>query len=347
MKKCVLSVLFLIVAPIACFGASEGGLGAPATPQSYHVAGSPTATTSSKPGLTNQATANTKTAVKKTSVAATKIAPKQSEAAAMAQVKKIMAAAKQFQEQKTKTADKQQPNQQAVTADTASKEAQTSNAQVMPGNERPMVMPANSQIAPRPQTNNSNPYTINQIAKAGSTYQQQTAERIQQLSMQNAQLQGNLQRLRKALVMMNQEVSGLNQQLQQLHTKTNQTAPSTQTWLGDVTSHVSLWLSYLMLAVIIFLLLLLIFMMSRRRQAAVNAVMLSEQATVEADPDTETEYDFMGSDEAIPAKLDLAQAYITMEDFAAATKVLEEVVQRGNEEQQQQAKELLSSIDAS
>ena len=60
--------------------------------------------------------------------------------------------------------------------------------------------------------------------------------------------------------------------------------------------------------------------------------------------DTESEYDFMGSNEGIPAKLDLARAYIDMDDKKSARKVLAEVTKKGNKEQQQAAQELLARI---
>lgn len=60
--------------------------------------------------------------------------------------------------------------------------------------------------------------------------------------------------------------------------------------------------------------------------------------------DTRTEYDFMGSHEGIPAKLDLARAYIAMEDYTSARETLSEILGEGNEEQRQEAKILLSKI---
>lgn len=56
------------------------------------------------------------------------------------------------------------------------------------------------------------------------------------------------------------------------------------------------------------------------------------------------EFDFLsGSDEA-STKLDLARAYIEMDDKEGARDILEEVAVEGNSEQQQQAKELMAQI---
>lgn len=60
--------------------------------------------------------------------------------------------------------------------------------------------------------------------------------------------------------------------------------------------------------------------------------------------DEKDEYDFMGSEEGIPAKLDLARAYIAMQDVPAAKSVLVEILNKGSERQQQQAEELLAEL---
>jgi pilus assembly protein FimV len=59
--------------------------------------------------------------------------------------------------------------------------------------------------------------------------------------------------------------------------------------------------------------------------------------------DLEDEGGFSDSDE-ITTKLDLAQAYIEMGDNDGARSMLEEVVEAGNDEQKQQAQDLLSKI---
>lgn len=56
---------------------------------------------------------------------------------------------------------------------------------------------------------------------------------------------------------------------------------------------------------------------------------------------TQGEYDLMNSAEGIPAKLNLARAYIEMSNKSEAYNVLQEVLQQGNEAQKQEAKGLL------
>lgn len=77
------------------------------------------------------------------------------------------------------------------------------------------------------------------------------------------------------------------------------------------------------------------------------AVMDKSRSKRTPDPstnDSSDEYDFMSSDEAIPAKLDLARAYMTMGDHLAAKGVLEEVLARGNAEQKAHAQNLITKI---
>lgn len=62
--------------------------------------------------------------------------------------------------------------------------------------------------------------------------------------------------------------------------------------------------------------------------------------------DTEGDYDFLQTSEAIPTKIDLARAYIAMDNNSAARLVLQEVIAQGNAEQQQLAKELYAGLEA-
>lgn len=69
-----------------------------------------------------------------------------------------------------------------------------------------------------------------------------------------------------------------------------------------------------------------------------------EQPKIQEKEKTEEEYDFMSSQEAIPAKLDLARAYIDMEDIPSAKSVLDEVIAKGNEAEVKEAKKILRKI---
>ena len=72
-----------------------------------------------------------------------------------------------------------------------------------------------------------------------------------------------------------------------------------------------------------------------------------ETAEKIADDGTEEEYDFMGSPEGVSAKLDLARAYLAMQDYQQMREVLQAVLQQGNSQQKQQAQDLLDKIPES
>lgn len=60
--------------------------------------------------------------------------------------------------------------------------------------------------------------------------------------------------------------------------------------------------------------------------------------------DEEDEYDFINSAEGIPAKLNLARAYIEMENRESALKILEEVLAEGSQEHKNLATKLIKYI---
>lgn len=56
------------------------------------------------------------------------------------------------------------------------------------------------------------------------------------------------------------------------------------------------------------------------------------------------EYDFMGSQEAVPARFNLAEAYIQMREFQQAKRVLQGILEQGNSDQRQKASALLTQL---
>jgi FimV-like protein len=58
----------------------------------------------------------------------------------------------------------------------------------------------------------------------------------------------------------------------------------------------------------------------------------------------EGEYDYLGSDESVPSRLDLARMYTEMSDFLAAEEVLKTVMAQGDEKQCSDAEKLLKEI---
>ena len=56
------------------------------------------------------------------------------------------------------------------------------------------------------------------------------------------------------------------------------------------------------------------------------------------------EFDFLSGTDECATKLDLARAYVDMEDFEGAKELLEEVVQEGSDQQKQDALDLMDKI---
>ncbi len=65
-----------------------------------------------------------------------------------------------------------------------------------------------------------------------------------------------------------------------------------------------------------------------------------------SDDDLDSELDFMADADEAATKLDLARAYIDMGDSEGARDILAEVAHEGNEQQRQEAVDLLGRIDA-
>ena len=58
----------------------------------------------------------------------------------------------------------------------------------------------------------------------------------------------------------------------------------------------------------------------------------------------EDEFDFLSGNDEASTKLDLARAYIEMDDKDGARDILEEVVNEGNDDQKAQAKDLMAQL---
>ena len=151
----------------------------------------------------------------------------------------------------------------------------------------------------------------NQISSLESKYQ----TRLTNLEQSNNVQQTNIQKT-------NQQVQNLNSQIQQAQSTAQQQ------------SNIYRYVIAAMIAVILLVIILLIVFIKRSKK----------QTIIQHEPEQDSDYDFMGSDESIPSKLDLARTYIDMGDTKDAKNVLQEIIELGNAEQQQEAKDLLAQI---
>jgi FimV-like protein len=69
-----------------------------------------------------------------------------------------------------------------------------------------------------------------------------------------------------------------------------------------------------------------------------------DRLTLNGDADITDEYDFMNSAEGVPAQLDLARSYIAMGDHPSAQSILQTLLEKGDVNQQNEARVLLKQI---
>ena len=198
---------------------------------------------------------------------------------------------------------------------------------------------------------------ITQLNQANVVFQQQTDQRIDVLNQEHNSLQGKLTKLNDVLGMLNQEVNQLGQQITTAQKQISApTTPGQKTTavipvMHDFTQQTatSNTTQYVLYAILALLLIIILMLVTRRSGFQMRAVAEPRSSSSAANDgrdtgDTEDEYDFMGSEEAIPAKLDLARAYVAMEDYKSARKVLEQIAKIGNKDQQTEAREMLLKI---
>lgn len=150
-------------------------------------------------------------------------------------------------------------------------------------------------------------------------------------------------------VAMKNKITSLNKEIKQL--KENYLQESTPIFQRSAFGEYGFWI---MGSSILACLFVLIYTISRKRRAkegvnkkvsaTIKRKMVSPEEEVELVEVIEDEYDYLGSQEGISAKLDLARAYIAMGNSTQASVVLNEVITQGNEEQRFTARKILSEI---
>lgn len=170
---------------------------------------------------------------------------------------------------------------------------------------------------------------FNSTGKALLNFDQQYQTRLTDLNQQNLVLQNQIQQLQ-------QRINELQNNVIQLR-KPSQFSLLLNKYAKYVQNSKFIKVEYFPLIFFAFaILLFIIWLISHLRKK------ITYQSTVSND--TESEYDFMGSKEGIPAKMDLARAYIDMGDKKSAHEVLNEIMANGNIKQQDEARKLLQQI---
>ena len=178
---------------------------------------------------------------------------------------------------------------------------------------------------------------LSQLNQETLLYQQQSDQRIEALSSKNEILMSQLNSLNQAISELQQELNTVRQtEMQYVGSNvTHSSSSHWQNWFSGLTKlNMANDITFVLIAILLFSLSIGIMQFKRR---------YSTLQTHEKD-DTEDEYNFMSTHEAIPATLDLARAYVAMEDFTQAKIALKKVIDNGNEEQRSEAKKLLLKV---
>lgn len=169
--------------------------------------------------------------------------------------------------------------------------------------------------------------TIEKIKQAVIENAAQYQERLEIMEKHNQELETELEEL-------NTSISALKQEILKVHKENIEQHKSiVLTWfLYPYTQYLYNFFGILGLKLLAGLVLMLIIWWSylNYKQNKIQKNLRSQQ-----------NYDFMNGEEGANAKLDLAQAYIDMDDKESARKVIAEILEYGNDKQKKAAKELL------
>lgn len=178
---------------------------------------------------------------------------------------------------------------------------------------------------------------LSQLNQAMLLYQQQGDQRIEAMASKNDMIMSELKNLNQVMLELTREVNVLQAQQAALSSLQHVNVSSVSGWRETYFG----WLSklgeanYLDLILMIVLLSLLGFLVFKFRQNTPKNT---------SSDDTKDEYNFMSTNEAVPAILDLARAYVAMENFSQAKSALQTVLAKGNEAERREAQILFSKI---
>jgi len=174
---------------------------------------------------------------------------------------------------------------------------------------------------------------IVRLAQMTNSTQQQLSDRLTAVSQQNRQLEKKLASMTKAMQQMQLVIN-------QMGDSSSDTSTAPSPVAGANTKMVQAWKPWLfaLSGVVVLLLLLNIYSIWSARHHAARSSGAGE---------LDEEYDFMSTEEAMPAKLDLARAYVQMGDAVQAREVLGEILASKNPDYVAQAKVLMQSLSES
>ncbi len=189
-----------------------------------------------------------------------------------------------------------------------------------------------------------------QLQQSYLLFQQETRQQVDVLQQKTLAIQAEIEQLAGVFKVLNQQLelnkSELNTHERAINHLSSETLTHFWTQLIQFFNNTDELL--LLLSALVLLMLLAIVRHFRRHRKPPKLVVVRpsdlQSENHDSLDDTKNEYDFMGSSEGIPAQLDLARAYIAMENYAGARMVLENVSAKGDAEQRQEARDLLTKI---
>lgn len=234
-----------------------------------------------------------------------------------------------------------------ATPTTGSVTPAVTNGARLPATPTPPVMPSSMPslpAAPAKPSAASNDTSIQQqidlINQNNVIFAQTINTKIEALSNEMSALQTRLQQLSQAMLLLNQE----------LRQKT--ASPSVSRSPGSVFARYT-WFDYLFWFAVLALVMILLSFFRRSSKPMARPVPAARPAAAPAEKpaapkvppeDLEGDYDYLGSSESIPAKLNLARAYLAMGNHGDAQQVLKEVLESGDNKQRLEAEVLLKKI---
>ena len=220
--------------------------------------------------------------------------------------------------------------------------------------QKPVAAKADAQNTATANVLKEEQEAINQINRTNIIYRQSVDRRIEGLTTTIQNMQVQLKQLDQALLLLNQEVVNSNKKNTMALNTVGDTKLVAHAATSSSVSFIEQWRQqlglfgfYVVLTIIVLVLILAVWVFMPKSKKNISEDLQHEVAPmpdVEALDDTQGEYDYMGSNESIPAKLNLARAYIAMEDYNAAKKVIAEVLSVGNQEQCHEAQALRDEI---
>jgi FimV-like protein len=171
---------------------------------------------------------------------------------------------------------------------------------------------------------------VMQVDQDFLNYQSQTNDKLNQMQANVQQLSTQITTLTSQLSTLSAKVDALTSNQQAAQTTPPQQPATAQNIVAQWEQTLGPLPFYGIIVVIALLLAILVIALFPRKK----------KGSDKKKEDMKTDYDYLSTKEAIPAKLDLAHSYIVMEDYEAAEAVLKEVIEQGAPEQVKRAKAL-------